>query len=132
MDVEAAAGTVIDAAIEVHRLLGPGLLENAYELCLAHELSLRGVSFVRQKCLPVVYKDYQVEDAYRVDLLVENCLLVELKSVEKMTDVHMAQVLTYLKLSDLQLGLLLNFNTTLMKHGIRRVVHNYHPSSSCS
>jgi GxxExxY protein len=131
MDIEATAGAVIDAAIEVHRCLGPGLLENTYEFCLAHELTLHGVNCVRQKRLPVVYKDCRVEEAYRIDLLVNDCVLVELKAVDQLNDVHLAQVLTYLKLSGLSLGLLLNFNTTLIKRGIRRVVYNHAEASSC-
>jgi len=113
---------IIGAAIEVHRLLGPGLLESAYEECLARELSLRGLKYERQKPLPVIYKDVKLECGYRVDLLVEGRVVVELKSVEALAPVHDAIVLTYLRLSGCRLGLLMNFNVALLKDGVKRFV----------
>ena len=106
---------VIGCAIEVHKELGPGLLESAYEECLYHELSQAGLAVRKQVPLPVVYKDVKLEAGYRIDLLVENKLLIELKSVEAINDVHVAQILTYLKLSGCKLGLLMNFNVQLQK-----------------
>ena len=113
---------IIGAAIEVHRLLGPGLLESAYEECLARELSLRDLRFERQKPVPVVYKDVKLECGYRVDLLVEGRIVVELKAVEALAPIHEAIVLTYLRLSGCSLGLLINFNVPLLKEGIRRYI----------
>ncbi len=115
---------VIGAAIEVHRHLGPGLLESAYEKCLCHELKLRGLSFERQKDLPVCYKGSRLECGYRLDIIVEAVVILELKSVRKLEPIHEAQLLTYLKLSNLKLGLLLNFNVPLMRDGIQRIVNN--------
>lgn len=116
---------VIGAAIEVHKHLGPGLLESAYEVCLAHELSTRGLVFERQKPLPISYKNTSLESGYRLDFVLEDKLIVELKSVDALTDVHEAQLLTYMKLSGCKLGLLINFNVLLLKNGIRRLVLNY-------
>ncbi len=113
---------VLGAAIEVHRTLGPGLLESSYELCLAHELEERGWSIVRQQALPLVYKKIRLEAGYRIDLMVEGKVVVEVKAVDALAPVHTAQVLTYLKLTGCQLGLLLNFNEAVLKKGIRRVV----------
>ena len=113
---------VIGAAIEVHRALGPGLLESAYEECLCHEFNLRGISFERERPLPVEYKGVKLDCGYRLDLIVENRVILEIKCVEHVLPVHEAQLLTYLKLSGRQLGLLINFNVTLIKNGIRRVV----------
>lgn len=115
---------VVGAAIEVHRHLGPGLLESAYEECLCHELKLRGLSFDRQKELSVCYKDSRLDCGYRLDVVVEGAVILELKSVKKLEPIHEAQLLTYLKLSDLKLGLLLNFNVPLMRNGIQRIVNN--------
>ncbi len=114
------AGSVIGAAIEVHRELGPGLLETAYESCLAHEMVLRGITFERQKPVPVSYKTTSLDCGFRVDLLVENLVVVELKTVEKLHPVHSAQILTYLRLTRCKLGLLLNFNVNLVRDGIKR------------
>ena len=111
---------IIGAAIEVHRYLGPGLLESAYELCLLYELERLGLRVERQKGLPLVYKEIGLEIGYRIDLLVEGLIVVEIKAVENILPVHEAQVLTYLKLSGCPLGLLLNFNVPLLKDGIRR------------
>lgn len=113
----------MDAAIEVHRELGPGLLESAYEECLCYELSLRRLRFERQVELPVRYKAVALDCGYRMDIVVEGLVLIELKAVESLAPIHTAQTLTYLRLSDLPLGLLLNFNSTLMKDGVRRLAH---------
>ena len=114
---------IIGAAIEVHKALGPGLLESAYEECLSHEFSLRNFSFERQKSLPVIYKGKKLDCGYRLDMVVENAIILELKSCEKIEPIHKAQLLTYLKLSGLHLGLILNFNTTVMRDGIVRIVN---------
>lgn len=114
---------VFDCALKVHRNLGPGLLESAYEECLFYELKKQGFRVEKQKPLPLIYEDVKLEIGYRVDILVENKLIVEVKSVEALNDVHLAQVLTYLKLSDCKLGLLINFNVTLIKNGIKRVIN---------
>ena len=113
---------IIGAAIEVHRLLGPGLLESAYEECLAKELALRNLSVERQKPVPVVYKDVKLECGYRIDLLVENRVVVELKSIESLAAIHEAIILTYLRLSGRRLGLLINFNVNVLKDGIKRYI----------
>jgi len=113
---------IIGAAIEVHRNLGPGLLESAYEACLAYELQERGLAFERQRALPLVYKEIRVDTGYRVDLLVERQVVVELKVVDQITPVHEAQVLSYLRFSGCKIGLLLNFNVKLLKDGIRRFI----------
>ena len=123
MDINNLSSTIIGAAIEVHKTLGPGLLESAYEECLCHELSLRGVSFERQKPLPVEYKGTKLDCGYRLDIIVENTIILELKSCEKIEPIHKAQLLTYLKLSGLHLGLLLNFNVPVMRDGIIRIVN---------
>lgn len=111
---------VIGCAIEVHRNLGPGLLESTYEQCLAHELKLKGLEFRVQSTLPVLYKGVLLDCGYRIDVLVDECLVVELKSVEYLTGVHEAQILTYMKLAEAPVGLLINFNVKLLKEGIRR------------
>ncbi len=113
---------IIGAAIEVHRVLGPGLLESAYEECLCHELELRGLAFQRQVQLPVRYKEVLLNCGYRLDLVVAEAVVVELKAVERLEPVHEAQLLTYLRLSQLRVGLLINFNVALLKQGIVRRV----------
>ena len=113
---------VIGCALEVHRTLGPGLLESAYDQCLAHELTEAKLSFQMQKTLPVVYKGINIDCGYRADLLIESKLIIELKSVEKMLAVHEAQLLTYMKLSGISLGLLINFNSKVLKDGLKRFV----------
>jgi len=113
---------IIGAAIEVHRSLGPGLLESAYEECLGHELALRGIAFERQRPLPVEYKGIKLECCYRLDLLVENAVVVEVKAVTDIEPVHEAQLLTYLRLGGWKTGLLINFNVPVLKNGIRRRV----------
>ena len=115
------ARQVVDAAFKVHSTLGPGLLESVYEVCLAHELGKRGLLVRRQVALPVSYDDIRVDAGFRIDLLVEDCLIVEIKAVEKLLPVHKAQVLTYLKLSGHRLGLLINFNVPLILEGIKRI-----------
>ncbi len=116
---------IIGAAIEVHRHLGPGLLESAYETCLAYELTEAGLQVEQQKPLPIVYKQIHLNHGYRIDLLVNNLVVVELKVVEQLTAVHEAQILSYLKFSGCQLGLLLNFNVTMLKDGgIRRFINS--------
>ncbi len=113
---------IIGACIEVHRHLGPGLLESAYEHCLCHELALQGIRFRRQAELPVVYKGNRVDCGYRIDLIVEECVIVELKSIEDIVPIHEAQLLSYLKLSGIRVGLLINFNVKKMVDGITRRV----------
>jgi GxxExxY protein len=124
MDENALSKEIIGAAIEVHRELGPGLLESAYESCLAHEFVLRSLPFERQRPVPVIYKGVPIECGFRLDFLVAGLVVVELKTVDSLTSVHDAQVLTYLKLSQCRLGLLLNFNVRMMRDGIRRLVMN--------
>jgi len=121
---------VIGACIEIHRALGPGLLESAYEECLCYELSQVGIKFERQKALPVHYKEVNLECGYRLDLLIEQKLIVELKAVEHLLPIHEAQLLTYLKLSGLTLGLLINFNVPVLKSGIKRIANNFQDSAS--
>jgi GxxExxY protein len=113
---------IIGAAIEVHKQLGPGLLESAYEECLAHELQLRNLRVERQQPVPVVYKQTKLECGYRIDLLVEGRIVVELKSVDGLAPIHEAIILTYLRLSGHRLGLLINFNVSVLKDGIRRFI----------
>ncbi len=115
-------GSVIGAAIEVHRRLGPGLLESAYEECLCHELALENVRFARQRSLPLDYKGLKLGCAYRVDLVVEEAVVVEIKSVTAIEPVHEAQLLTYMKLGGWDVGLLINFNVTVLRRGIQRMV----------
>ena len=113
---------IIGAAIEVHRLLGPGLLESAYEECLCHELSLRGLAFERQVALPVIYKGVKLDCGYRLDIVVADQVVVELKTVDALLPVHEAQLLTYLKLSGKRIGLLLNFHVEVLRNGMKRRV----------
>jgi GxxExxY protein len=115
---------IIGAAIEVHKVLGPGLLESAYEQCLAHELSIASISFERQVPVPVIYKSLPLDCGYRLDFLVERTVVVELKAVEALQPIHQAQVLTYLKLGGWPVGLLINFNVPVLKKGIKRLMHN--------
>ena len=122
---------IIGAAIEVHRALGPGLLEGIYQQCLAHELTLRGLSFERERPLPVQYKGIHLDCGYRVDLIVEGRVIVELKAVESLLPVHASQVLTYLKLTGCRLGLLINWNVPVLRDGIRRVVLGLDEGPAC-
>ncbi|WP_237051461.1 GxxExxY protein [Magnetospirillum sp. ME-1] len=121
-EFDAASRRVIGLAIEVHRALGPGLLESAYEQCLAHELELNEIPFKRQVPVPVVYKGMKLDCAYRLDLVVADALVLEIKAVEKLLPVHGAQLLTYLKLTGIRAGLLLNFNSEVLRDGMKRVV----------
>ena len=116
-------GEIIGAAIEVHRELGPGLLESSYEICLARELELRGISFEFQKPLPMEYKGVRLDCGYRLDLLVSDAVIVEVKSVATLAPIHEAQLLTYLKLTGVKVGLLINFNVVVLKAGLKRLVH---------
>lgn len=117
------AKSVFEAALKVHKALGPGLLESAYEECLFYELKKQGIKVEKQKALPLIYEDVKMEIGYRVDLMIENKFIIEIKAVEAMNDVHMAQILTYLKLADCKLGMLINFNVSLLKNGVRRVIN---------
>lgn len=123
MHVNELSKKIIGAAIEVHKYLGPGLLESVYEECLSHELSLRYLSFERQKPLPIIYKGKELDCGYRLDIVVENTIILELKSCDNIEPIHKAQLLTYLKLTGLNLGLLLNFNVPVMRDGIVRIVN---------
>jgi len=123
--LNAITETVIGAAIEVHKALGPGLLESAYEACLAYELVQRGLKVEQQKPLPVIYREVRLDCAYRLDLLVEGAVIVELKAVDRLAPVHLAQLLSYLKLADLRVGLLINFHERMLKEGIRRVANDF-------
>ena len=125
MDNNKLSNKIIGAAIEVHKTLGPGLLESAYEQCLCHELKIRGISFEREKQLPVVYKGLKLDSGYRLDVVIEDAILLELKSCEKIEPIHRAQLLTYLKLSGISLGLILNFNVPVMRDGIVRIVNEF-------
>ncbi len=120
-DINKLTETIIGAGIEVHRELGPGLLESAYQRALAHELGLRGLMFEEQKLCPVTYKDLVIEDAYRLDFLVAGLVVVELKAVDTLLEVHDAQVLTYLRFTGCQIGLLMNFRSTILAKGLRRL-----------
>jgi GxxExxY protein len=124
VDIEQVGRNIVDAAIKVHRALGPGLLESAYQKCLAYELDKRGLRVECEVVLPVIYDNQRIDAGYRIDMLVENCFVVENKTVERLLPVHQAQLLTYLKLRDCQLGFLLNWNVPLMKQGIKRMVNN--------
>jgi GxxExxY protein len=125
MDINQLSNKIIGAAIEVHKTLGPGLLESIYEECLCHELNLRGFSIERQKLLPVSYKNKLLDSNFRLDIVVEESIIIELKSCEKIQPIHQAQLLTYLKLAGLSLGLLLNFNVPVLRDGIVRVVNKF-------
>ena len=114
---------IIGCAIEVHKQLGPGLLETAYQECLLYELRQAGLKVRKEKPMPIVYKEVKLDHGYRIDLLVEEKVVIEMKTVEAFTDVHTAQVLTYLRLGDYKLGLLLNFHVTMLKRGIKRIIN---------
>ena len=116
---------IIGAAIEVHKQLGPGLLESTYESCLAYELKQMELDVKQQQALPVVYKEVKLDAGYRIDLLIENKVIIEIKSVEALADIHTAQLLTYLKLKDLKLGLLINFNSVRVVDGLKRILNGY-------
>ncbi len=116
---------IIGCAIKVHKVLGPGLLESAYEACLCFELRKQGLYVEKEKPLPLVYEEVKLDCGYRIDLLVEREIVIEVKSVDALANIHLAQVLTYLKLSNNRLGLLINFNVVLLKDGIKRVINGY-------
>ena len=124
MNENEISNKIIGASIELHKILGPGLLESTYENALAFELRILGFDVKQQVPMPFLYKEIKLDVGYRLDLLINNCVIIEVKSVETLAPVHFAQVLTYLKLSDLKLGLLINFNTKLLKEGINRIVNN--------
>lgn len=124
MEANVITGTVVDAAMKVHAELGPGLLESAYEACLAHELRKRGLKAERQKELPIIYDGERIDCGYRMDLLVENSAVVELKAVENVLPIHRAQLLSYLRLSGNELGLLINFHVVHLKDGISRKINS--------
>jgi len=125
IQLNAITEQIIGAAMEVHRSIGSGLLESAYEACLAYELRQRGFRVDQQKPLPVVYKGVQLDCGYRLDMVVNECVIVEIKAVERLTTVHDAQLLSYLRLLDCRVGLLLNFHCTMLKNGIRRIVNAF-------
>ena len=115
---------ILDSAFTIHRAFGPGLLESVYKECLYHESKIRGLSVVKEKSVPLTFKNVKLEVGYRADLFIENKVIIEVKAVDALNEIHFAQVLTYLKLSQCKLGLLINFNVPLLKDGIRRIVNN--------
>ncbi len=125
MDLNKISGEIINAAMKVHTNLGAGMLESAYEICLIHELRKRQFNVQSQLALPIVYDGIKLDAGYRIDLLVENAVIVELKAVERVLPIHEAQLLSYLKLSDKRLGLLINFNVVHLKNGLKRMVNNF-------
>jgi GxxExxY protein len=129
--LDAITRRIIGAAIEVHRRLGPGLLESAYEACLAYELQQLGMKVERQKPLPVLYKEVKLDCGYRMDLVVEDEIVVEIKAVEKLVPIHEAQLLSYLRLTNKKVGLLINFHVRLLKNGVKRIVNEF-PDSATS
>ncbi len=120
---EEIAKIILDAAYQVHTILGPGMLESVYEACMAHELNLRKIPIQTQLTLPIIYKGIEVDNAYRLDLLVDDCIIVEIKSTDGINPVHCSQLLTYLRLTNNRLGLLLNFNVVHMRDGIKRIIN---------
>jgi GxxExxY protein len=123
MEINDVSGQIIDAAMKVHKALGPGLLESAYEACLAYELRKRGLRVATQEPLPIVYEDVRLDVGYRMDLVVEGAIVVEIKSLEAIAPIHKAQLISYLKLSGHKIGLLINFNVELLKQGVTRLVN---------
>lgn len=124
MEINEITGQILDAAIKVHQTLGPGLLESAYEACLIYELRKRGMKVSAQVPLPIIYEEVRLEAGYRLDLVVQDAVVVEIKSVEAILPIHKAQLLSYLKLSGYKVGLLVNFNVELLKQGVTRLVNN--------
>jgi len=118
------ASIVFKTSLQIHKNLGPGLLESTYQECLYHEIQKRGLFIEKQKPLPLIYNDTKLEIGYRIDLMIENKFIVEIKSVEALNDIHLAQILTYLKLSNCRLEMLINFNVILIKHGVKRVINS--------
>ena len=127
-ELDQIAKQIVDAAYRVHSKMGPGLLESAYEACMAHELTKRGFKVERQKPQPVRYDDLEIEVGYRLDILVDDKVIIELKAVEQLAPIHQAQLMTYLRLSGKTLGFLINFNVPLIKQGIRRIANNFQES----
>ena len=125
MELNQLSGAIIDSAMKVHTNLGAGMLESTYEICLTHELKKRGLNIQAQLALPVFYDGIKLDAGYRIDLLVENAVIVELKAVERILPIHEAQLLSYLKLSNKKVGLLLNFNVVHFKNGTKRIVNNF-------
>ena len=128
MDFDPLSNRVINAALKVHSALGPGLFEEVYKACLRHQLSVDGLKVFAEVGLPVIYNGVELDIGYRIDLLIEDSLIIELKSVETILPLHKAQLLTYLKLAHKQVGLLLNFNSEHLRHGIVRIINSYTPS----
>ncbi len=124
-DLNLLTEKIIGCAIEVHKGIGPGLLESAYEECLCYELSQSGLAFRRQVNLPVVYKDVNLECGYRLDLIVEELIIIEIKAVDSILPIHEAQLLSYLRMMDKRVGLILNFHSSIMKYGVRRIVNKF-------
>lgn len=124
-EINKLSGVILDCSIEVHRNLGPGLLESVYEVCLCKELSIRKINYIRQVSLPVHYKGDLLDAEYKIDILVQNEIVIELKAVEILLPVHEAQLLTYLKLADKKLGLLINFNVPKLVDGFKRMINGY-------
>lgn len=122
MEFEELTRKIIGASIEVHKILGPGLLESAYEECLFYELTQQGLRVERQKPVPIVYKEIKLDYGYRIDLLVEDTVIIELKSIDAFAPIHEAQILTYMKFANKKIGLLMNFNVTVLKNGLKRYV----------
>ena len=125
METNKITEKIIGCAIKVHKTLGPGLLESAYKECLFYEMKKSGLNLEKEKPLPLIYEEVKLECGYRADFLVENSVIIEIKSVDALNDIHLAQTLTYLKLIDSRIGLLINFNVLHLKHGIKRVVNGY-------
>ena len=123
MDENEISKIVFESALKIHKVLGPGLLESAYEECLFYELKMYDLKVEKQKQLPLIYEEVRLDAGYRIDIIIEDKFIVEVKSVESLTDVHLAQMLTYLRLSNCKLGLLINFNVSLLKNGVRRVIN---------
>jgi GxxExxY protein len=121
MELAELSDRIIRCAIEVHRCLGPGLLESAYSQCFAHELTVAGISFEREKAVALTYKDVRIECGFRLDILVENCMIIELKAVDRLLPIHRSQLLTYLRISKIRVGLLINFNSRALKDGLVRL-----------
>jgi GxxExxY protein len=126
MEINEITSIIIEKAIKVHKELGPGLLESAYKECLFYELLQSGLKIEKENPLPLVYHDVKLECGYRVDIVVEDKVIVEIKSIEALADIHTAQVLTYLKLANCKIGLLMNFNVALLKNGIKRCINKYY------
>ena len=122
MDIEDISAMIVDSAVHIHRTFGPGLLESAYQKCLAYELTKRGLNVECEVTLPIVYDGQEIETGYRIDMLVNDCIIIENKTVDEILPVHQAQLLTYMRLSKIKLGFLLNWKVSLMKHGIKRMV----------